>query len=99
MGKRLLAVDPQFLIETLKRGDGLRRSFTVEHPLPDDTRYVGYEWIRDEVISLVLESEEWMGDSRMPIEPPQTTMHFDKADDITLTTAYYPTEWHLREEP
>lgn len=75
MGRRIIDVDVGFLVDMMKVGDGLPRFNMVhENPLPDDARCVGIEWPErygSRVIArLVVESDEWFGDSRDPVHAP-----------------------------
>lgn len=74
MGRRLLEVSGQVLVDMLKLDNGaVARFFRVaDNPLPDDAKVVGYEILPHggNTIFLVLESEGWWGDSRQPLADP-----------------------------
>jgi hypothetical protein len=80
MGKRILKVAPEYFVMFLQRQDGRVRNYSVESPLPDDTKYIGFEWADAQgEISLIVESEAWWGDSRVPLQPPSITVHYGEA--------------------
>ena len=75
MGRRILWVDSQFLVEMLKKPGEQRRSFDItDDPLPNDTRIVD-EWR----VPLILESAEW-GDGITEVRPPTAHVYWE-ADD------------------
>lgn len=60
MGKRLLEVSPEFMVEMCKASDGRYRTRVVENPLPEDARLarvIGRTSAR--MVTLVVESEAW----------------------------------------
>lgn len=71
MGKRVVLISLSLVIEFLKARGGVSRSFTIEHPLPDDARAVeGY------VLPVVLESQQWAGDVLGEVRSPEITVHY-----------------------
>lgn len=74
MGTRTLRVSADLLIEFLKDHDARARTYTVEGPLPDDTRIVEVEsrdgWpATHETIRLRLASDAWQGDTFEEVTP------------------------------
>ena len=60
MGKRLLQVSAEFVVEMCKASDERYRTRVVENPLPDDARLarvMGSASMR--MVTLVIESETW----------------------------------------
>lgn len=82
MGKRLLSVSPDLFVAFLKETDGVPRTYSVESPLPDDTRVIGHEWEADwtsstgKRINLIVESEKWWGDVREYVDTPYVTVRY-----------------------
>lgn len=84
MGRRLLRVSPEFLVEFLKQREDWPRAYTVFRALPDDARLVGISvarWHREPpeaaVISLWLESEAWQGTEGELLDPCVTVHLLD----------------------
>lgn len=79
MGRRILQVSIEFLVELLKAHDGAQRSYTVEHPLPDDVRVVEVLPYSTRMVIAELESAAWHGISTSPadLEQPQPTVHIE----------------------
>ena len=76
MGTRKVLVDPQFLIELLKSHDSRERTYTVRNPLPDDAKYSTALGQSGGIIALLVESQEWIGDSADPVLPiPEVLVH------------------------
>ncbi len=78
MGKRLLRVSSDLLVEFLKEHDGLGRMYTVERGLPDDAHIVdeapNFAW---RSMDVVLESASWADDQvASAMDPPVVHVEF-----------------------
>lgn len=80
MGTRVLRVNTNFLLEFLKRGDDLPRTFTVSDPLPNDAKVkemsLGfYRGDENGDVDLLISSAQWAEDS-FEIINPSVTVHY-----------------------
>ena len=70
MGKRIIYLEVQCLVDFFKGGSGVDQSYRVtEDPLPEDAKVIGYETMghwTENLLGVVLESPSWYGDSRDP---------------------------------
>lgn len=73
MGKRILQVSGEFMVEMCKASDGQFRHRVVENPLPEDARLarvMGGASAR--MVTLVIESDEWPVVKPYPLLTPPT---------------------------
>ena len=99
MGKRVLLVDADFLVTLGKATQLAFHRFTVANPLPDDAKIVGYELDATTVLSVILESKDWYGDSRERLPKPELTIHYLGCDCENCKAVTPPVSGLPRQDP
>ena len=81
MGKRILEVAPEFLVDLCRAPGELVRSCTVDEALPEDARFVAAHVDEDaQRVLLILESAEWEetpANERLRRVRPRFTVHVE----------------------
>jgi len=76
MGRRVLPVTLEFVLDMVKRQPERPRYYTVERPLPDDARLVDVRVLDGQrVIDLVMESDAWADDGDPVLDQPIFHVH------------------------
>jgi len=71
MGKRILHVSPEVLIEALKLHSSQQWRTTIANALPADARFVSAVWAGESrTIAIMVESETWQGEADTPLPLP-----------------------------